>query len=182
MENEQTAPEMAKLVPQWNEIAESISLKGVADADKDMIWCVTRMRTGAYLLFSSMGLISPDGQAAEWDVIKDTFRAVLINYFFVAAQHPARIEYAPDNIQTPRLDILNATLSVYEQLTSDENVRDSACELVRIVATSEDSNHEKIGYATLIGLLLKIVEWMYPSVNVNDVVMHLFDAPAQPAE
>lgn len=182
MSNEQETMHIGGLVGQWNQICDSVPLAQINDIDKDMIWCVTRIRVGAYLIFSGMGLVNPGAPLGPWENVGPTFKAMLTNYFILAAQHPAKIEYSADKIETPRLDILSATTSVYEQLKSDDNYLDSARELMRLVAVNEDSDHERIGYASLMGIILKIVEWNYPDVDIKQIINDLFVMPAPEAE
>lgn len=171
-----------RLADRLGELAAKIPLDQISPIDKDMLWCVTRLRTGTYVIFSQLGLMSPQGDVPAFDVIDANLHAVIGNYAIIAAQHPVRIEYGSNKVETPRLDIIEATSAVYAQLTSDENIHDSVLELVRLVATNPDSNHERIGYATLVGILLRIVTWLYPDMNMEDYVVKVFDdlKPANP--
>lgn len=171
-----------RLADRLGALAAQIPLDQISPVDKDMLWCVTRLRTGTYVIFSQLELMSPQGEVPSFDVIDDNLHAVLANYAIIAAQHPVRIEYGSNKVETPRLDIIGATATVYAQLTSDENIHDSVIELVRLVATNPDSNHERIGYATLVGILLRIVAWLYPDVSIEDYVAKIFNdlKPANP--
>lgn len=181
MDNEQEVY-VNGIVGHWNQICDSVPLAQISDIDKDMIWCVTRLRLGAYLTFANMGLMDPNLPLGAWETVEPIVKSMLMNYFVLAAQHPAKIEYSAEKIETPRLDILSGTLSVYEQLKSDDNYLDSARELMRIIAVNEDSDHERIGYATLMGIILKIVEWNYPDVDLKQMIDNLFVIPQSEQE
>lgn len=145
------------------------------DFEKDLIWCVTRIRTGSYVLFSSLNLLNPGAPLPEFGTVEPLIKAIFGNYCIIAAQHPERIEYSADKVETPRLDIISATSSVFEQLQSDKDVRQSAEELVRLVATNPDSDHDPIGYATLTGVVARMVAWLYPDVDFVDWLSHILD-------
>lgn len=137
-------------------------VKAVVDHQEktpDVLWCVTSLRTDIFCMFRNLNLSRPNEKPNEpinfdHQLAADIFR----DYAEVLSTFPAEIKYTDDNIETPRINALDRTLEVAQGLQSDENVWNSAQELVRLVATNADSEHQRLDYAVLMGIMLKIFD------------------------
>ena len=144
------------------------------EADKDLLWCVTRIRTRAFMLFGVMGLDYAKSTLPSFDILKPTFDNMWYNLMLVAAHYPEEVKYSEDKVETPRLDILNGIVDTFNGLQSDGDTDGSMRELARIVATNEDSSHEHLGYPILMGIMSRIIVWAYPDVDMADYLSKLF--------
>ena len=137
-------------------------VKAVVDHQEktpDVLWCVTSLRVDIFCMFRNLELSypvrKPDGPINfDRTLAIDVFR----DYAEVLSTFPAEIKYTDDNIETPRINALNRTFEVAQGLQSDEDVWNSAQELVRLVATNADSEHQRLDYAVLMGIMLKIFD------------------------
>lgn len=125
----------------------------------DVLWSVTALRTDIFCMFRNLGLSHP-GEKPDGPINFDRLLAadIFCDYAEVLSTFPAEIKYTDDNIETPRINALNRTFEVAQGLQSDENVWNSAQELVRLVATNADSEHQRLDYAVLMGIMLKIFD------------------------
>ena len=153
-----------------NNYASQVDIKSLNDSSKDLLWCVTRVRAKAYRILDTMGLCYAEGDIREFDAIKDDFIIMWQNLLVVLAQFPEEVKYAEDKVETPRKDAIQTILDTFNGLTSDEDVVGSMRELTRIVGTNEDSSHDKLNYAILMGIVNRIIAWAYPDKPLNDYI------------
>jgi len=136
-------------------------VKTVVDHQKetpDVLWCVTSLRTDIFCMFRELHLSYPSECPETLNYDRTLAIDILYDYASVLSTFPAEIKYTDDNVETPRINALNRTFEVAQGLQSDDNVWNSAQELVRLVATNADSEHQRLDYAVLMGIMLKIFE------------------------
>lgn len=127
-------------------------------AATDVLWRVTALRTDIFCMFKQLKLYRPGHTKEEMVLDKQLAMDILCDYANVLASFPAEIKYTDNKVETPRINALNRTFEVVQGLESDDDTWNSAQELVRLVATNADSEHQRLDYAVLMGIMLKIFE------------------------
>lgn len=161
---------MELTVEKVNELVNQIQISTLSDDTKDLLWCVTRIRTNAYLLIYNMGLCYAKSDPVPFNVIEHFFKDMWINFLTIAAQYPEEIKYNDEKKETPRLDTIKTVTDTFAGLNSDGDIDGSIRELARIVATNEDSNHEHLNYAILVGIMSRIIAWRYPDIDILTIL------------
>ena len=124
----------------------------------DVLWGVTTFRTNVYRLLYKAGLSQANGQYKGADSIVDEIKAVVAAYAEVIATFPKEIRYSDSQVEEPRVNAIKEAMQVYDGLQSDDNSWESAQELARLVATSEDAQaQQKISFNLLMGIALRIL-------------------------
>lgn len=122
----------------------------------DVLWSVTSLRTDIYCMFKQLGLSRAGQTKDQMQFNRELAIDIFCDYARVLASFPAEIKYTDDNIETPRRNAVNRTFEIVQGLQSDDDTWTSAQELVRLVATNADSEHQKLDYSILMGIMLKI--------------------------
>lgn len=123
----------------------------------DVLWAVTSFRANVFCLLKDLGLTRPNESFAG------SFNTLLIedvihDYATILSTFPAEIKYNDNEVETPRANALTRTFEVASGLVSDEKEWESAQELARLVGTNADSEHQKLDYAVLMGIVLRILD------------------------
>lgn len=149
-------------------------------APSDVLWCVTSLRTNIFCLFRNLRLSRPGPQPDPVPFDLGLGMEVFFDFACVLSTFPAEIKYNDDNVETPRRNALDRAFEVAQGLTSDEDTWNSAQELVRLVATNSDSEHQKLDYAVLMGIMLKIFELV--GIDAGQVCYQAIDYWSKKAE
>lgn len=146
----------------------------------EVLWCVTSFRTNVFCLLKNLGLTRPDGVYDAAVVDQQLIADVLCDYASILTTFPAEIKYNDDNVETPRANALARSFEVMNGLVSDEKEWESAQELSRLVATNADSEHQKLDYAVLMGIVLRILMLLH--IDTAEICNHCIETLTKKTE
>lgn len=128
---------------------------------RDLIWDVASFRINCFVLLKEAGLGEPNDHAYGGDeggAVKATLVNLLTDYCQIAAQFPLEVKQTNDEVEHPRLEIIQRSIDIYNGLKSEADSWSSAQELAKIVATNDDGQNEKLDFSALFGVIARIYE------------------------